>query len=508
MTEGSDALEMAYLQEDRIERILTDEPDPVALESSWRFWARPEQILPPPADWPGTTAYGRGGRGSGKSWFAVENFADLILTSDPGEWACVSPTFGDARAKQIESSESGLIMALGGKCSPTGLLIEKGPEILQWNRSVGHLSLRNGSMVYCDGADDGALRIQGFNLRGVWADEVGMWRQWETAWDESIAYAVRLDPAVIIASGTPKRSMPARTLVRRLADDPKVINRIFRTLDNSANLSPKRLAELVDKHRGTRLGRQELDGEILEDGGGFLRREWFTGNPDPRATDGPFVLDEVPPGHDRRVRMWDLAATEPSDGNQDPDFTAGALVSYSPETRLWLIEHVDRFRLSPGARDDRIRKRAQEDRIQEVWAEQEPGSSGKSVIESLDKLIGLDGRVMRPYLPTGRKGVRAQIIATVAERGKDRKDPRKGPGFALLRGSWDVEAFLREAEDFDPDDDTVYPHDDQVDAVSAGMAVLSTDPPARGMGVAQRRLPQQGPRRSPRGAGMVRSKWS
>lgn len=504
LDEASDALQAAYRSDDEIEELLRS--DPVALKKAWKFWARPDQILPPTEEWPGSVAYLRGGRGSGKGFGGSNNFADVIIRSEPGEWAVVAPTFGYTRDTCIESGESGLIKALGGHCSPSGVLLEYGPHIKKWNRSMGHLELVNGSLVYVDGADDGALRIQGKNLRGVWCDEIGLWRSWETAWDESIAFAVRLEPAVIIATGTPKRSMPARILVRRLATDPTVINRSMRTIDNAANLRPERIAELVAKYHGTRLGRQELHGEILEDGGGFLRRQWFTGADDPMASSGPFILDEVPPGHDRRVRLWDLAATEPNDSNNDPDYTAGALVSYNPTTRLWLIEHIDRFRKSPGARDDRIRRRANEDRIQEVWAEQEPGSAGKSVIEGLDKLLGQDGRVCRAYLPSGRKGVRAQILATVAERGAGRPDPTKGPGVALLRGDWDIEAWLQEIEDFDPDDEDAYPHDDQIDAVSAAMATLSTDPPAQGTGVAQRRLVQQGPRRSSRSS-VIRSRW-
>ena len=60
--------------------------------------------------------------------------------------------------------------------------------------------LESKTVVYIDGADDGGLRIQGKNLRGAWADEVGLWRRWRIAWEESLRYAVRIGPARIIAA--------------------------------------------------------------------------------------------------------------------------------------------------------------------------------------------------------------------------------------------------------------------------------------------------------------------
>lgn len=258
--------------------------------TSWRHVARPEQIWP--TDDPRAIMYVRGGRGSGKTWSGSNNLADLIRTSEPGEWGVCAPTLGDARDTCIESNVSGLIRALGGRAGPGGVLIETGPHISRWNRSPGELWLKNGGIVYADGADDGALRIQGKNLRGAWCDEIGLWRRWETAWDESIAYAVRLAPARIIATGTPKRTMPARALVKRLIDDPDVINRRLRTVDNAANLHPARLKAFMAK-LGTVLGRQELEGDLIDDTTGAL---WSYANIETDRWDrGPrMLLGELP----------------------------------------------------------------------------------------------------------------------------------------------------------------------------------------------------------------------
>lgn len=220
----------------------------------WREQANKGQ-RPPRGDW--RTWYIRGGRGGGKTWTGAHQLAEWITDDDNAgkDWAIVAPTFGDARDTCMEGP-SGLLKALGLQRSYKG-----------WNRSYGELLLPGGGRVYCDGADDGALRIQGKNLAGLWADEVGLWRQWRTAWRESIAFAVRVDPAKIVATGTPKRGHP---LVRELNDDESIPKTVVRTMDNAANLSAAAIEELRRRYEGTTLGLQELEGAVLADVPGAL----------------------------------------------------------------------------------------------------------------------------------------------------------------------------------------------------------------------------------------------
>lgn len=240
---------------------ILDPPDGFAREKlPWRDLARPEQL--PPEDWE-RIWYIQGGRGSGKTRTAAESFAELIRKHLDRDWGVVAPSFGEARDVCIEG--------------PSGLKRALGPDCLNWNRSLGEMNLRQGGKVFIDGADDGATSIQGKNLAGVWGDEVGKWRGgrkgtrarpwWEVAWDESIAFAVRFEPALIIASGTPKAGHP---LVKRLVADPLVPKSRLRLEDNVENLSPAAVAELKRRYEGTRLGRQELEGELIEDIEGAL----------------------------------------------------------------------------------------------------------------------------------------------------------------------------------------------------------------------------------------------
>jgi predicted phage terminase large subunit-like protein len=255
MTPDEQAEYEAYLLAEAAEMDEADAP------VNWRDTARPEQ-LPPDGDW--RVLYARGGRGGGKTWMGANVLAELIQESPPGEWAVIAPTYGDARDTCIESGDSGLLAALGLPRTYAG-----------WNRSMGELRLPSGSVVYADGADDGALRIQGKNLRGAWCDEIGLWKRWEVAWDESLRFAVRKAPGRIIATGTPKRNMPAIKLVRRLMADVAVAKTLLRTEDNAAHLHPATLADLMVM-AGTPLGMQELEGAVLDDaeGGYFLRSDW------------------------------------------------------------------------------------------------------------------------------------------------------------------------------------------------------------------------------------------
>lgn len=175
----------------------------------------------------------------------------------------VAPTNPDAK-RCVELAKSGMIDVLGGRASPL---------ILDWNRGEGKLHLANGATVHTDGANDGAFRIQGYNLRGAWCDEIGLWEQWERAWNQSLLPAIRQEPARIVATGTPKIG---HGLVAKLIADAKVPYTRMRTIDNIANLHEEAVADLYAELGGTTLGRQELEGEFIAslEGGVLPRHAW------------------------------------------------------------------------------------------------------------------------------------------------------------------------------------------------------------------------------------------
>ena len=177
-------------------------------------------------------------------------------TTTAGTYAVVGPTFGDARAICVEGAGSGLIEVLRShRIGHT------------YNRSLYEIKLSNGSLIVIVGADT-PDRLRGYNLSGAWADEIASWRRPAT-WHEALMPALRIGAHPrLIATGTPKPVPLVKGLMAR-TDDSIVVTR-GRTLDNAANLSKAALDELLARYQGTRLGRQELDGELLEDIEGAL----------------------------------------------------------------------------------------------------------------------------------------------------------------------------------------------------------------------------------------------
>jgi predicted phage terminase large subunit-like protein len=289
------------------------------LQLNWQEQARVEQ-RPPDGDW--RVWYLRGGRGAGKTRTGAETLAEWITSSDPGEWAICAPTFGDARAVCAEGP-SGIIKALGGV----------GGLVTTWNRSEGVIHVAGGSIVYLDGANDGAFRIQGKNLRGLWADEVGLWEKWDVAWNESIQFAVRMAPARIVATGTPKMAHP---LIAQLLSSPSVVETHMTTMANAANLDPTALASLLEQYGGSTLGRQELEGEYIEAlEGSILRRTDWLWYPKAQSFYGRDVTNEWArglPRFDLIAHSWDTALKDKTSS----DFAAG---------QVWGVKGPDRYLL-------------------------------------------------------------------------------------------------------------------------------------------------------------------
>ena len=184
----------------------------------------------------------------------------------------------------------------------------------------------------------------------------------------------------------------------------------------------------------------------------LLRGDWDARPPGSRFKREWFPVVEVAPTSTKRVRRWDLAATEAKPG-KDPDWTAGCLMSNGGDT--YVIEDVQRFRASPRGVEQRLLQTAQLDGIGvAIRIEQEPGASGKIASQHLVKLLA--GFDVRCETVTGDKVVRSNPLAAQAEAGN----------VSIKRGPW-VEEFLRELEMF-PNGS----HDDQVDAASGALANL------------------------------------
>lgn len=217
-----------------------------ARKFDWLANARPNQIAPPD---PWTTWLILAGRGFGKTrtgaeqvriWVKKYPFVNLIgATSD------------DARDIMIEG-ESG-ILAICPR--------DERPKYLSQKRQ---LIWPNGAKSLIFTADE-PERLRGKQHMKLWADEFCAWRYPE-AWDQA-AFGLRLgDNPQAIVTTTPK---PTKAL-KELRADPGTVVTTGSTYDNQGNLAPTFLTKIVRKYEGTRLGRQELNAEILDDNPGAL----------------------------------------------------------------------------------------------------------------------------------------------------------------------------------------------------------------------------------------------
>lgn len=216
-------------------------------ELRWRLTARPDQ-LPPDGDW--FVWLLLAGRGYGKTRTGAE-WVRRLATRDAVRVAVVAPTYADARDTCVEG-ESGLLSVL-----PKSL-------VRAWNRSLGELELANGSHVKLFSADT-PDRLRGPQHHHAWCDELAAWEYPET-WDQ-LMFGLRLGerPRVVVTT-TPK---PTK-IIKELNERSDVHVTKGSTFDNAANLAPSALEQLRLRYEGTRLGRQELMAEILDDVEGAL----------------------------------------------------------------------------------------------------------------------------------------------------------------------------------------------------------------------------------------------
>lgn len=228
-----------------------------ALQSGWRVKARPEQ-LPPEGEWAVWLILA--GRGFGKTRTGAEWVSELAQGGSVPRIALVAPTAADARDTMIEG-ESGLLAIAPNHNRP---IYEPSKRRLTWP---------NGVIATSFSAEE-PERLRGPQHGAVWVDELGAWDNAQAVWDQ-VQFGLRLgqNPRACVTT-TPKPIKLLSDLMAREGQDVVVTR--GRTRDNAANLAPGFVAAIESRYGGTRLGRQELDGEYLKDVPGALwQRDWL-----------------------------------------------------------------------------------------------------------------------------------------------------------------------------------------------------------------------------------------
>lgn len=417
-----------------------------ALQWAWRpLWARPEQLAPGspgaapvyrgrpgfldalragkveqvqvgPSDW--TTWLVLAGRGTGKTRTGAEWIIEQAKRGpDQAPISLVGATADDVRDAMIcPTREPGLsgIMAV----SEPGFMPQYKPSLrkLVWpNRAVAHLY-----------SADEPERFRGKQHGKVWADELCAWQYATIAWDQ-LQFGLRLGPAPqALVTTTPKPKpvlvgdRPGMGTTVGLLNDPNTVITRGRSYDNMANLAPAYVKAIIKKYEGTRLGRQELDAEVLMDILGALWTQTLIDNA---------RVPALPPGVNlqRIVVAVDPQASAGTGETDQPDLPETGIVAAGvgwcrcrakgtegePELHGFVLEDVSGS-YSPGTWGEIAVSAYDRQQADRIVGEQ---NNGGAMVEHTVRTVRKEVSYEAVHASQGKR-TRAEPVAALYEQGK------------------------------------------------------------------------------------------
>lgn len=233
----------------------------------WPLFARPAQLAPD-GEW--STWLVLGGRGAGKTRSGAEFVRDRVERGLARRISLVGATAADVRDTMVEG--------------PSGLLSVSPPWARpRYEPSKRKVTWPNGAVALLFSADE-PDRLRGPQCDTFWADELAAWR-FPDAWDQlQLGFRLGDDPRGVVT--TTPRPTP---IVKQLLADPGTRVTRESTYANRANLSPRFFEAVIRRYEGSRLGRQELLAEVLDEVEGAL---WTAQRLDALRV-GPAVLQQV-----------------------------------------------------------------------------------------------------------------------------------------------------------------------------------------------------------------------
>ncbi|MGV8996386.1 MAG: DNA-packaging protein [Parvibaculaceae bacterium] len=347
------------------------------LVEHWAYWARADQLLPA-GTW--TTWALLGGRGAGKTRAGAEWIRSLVEQNLAGRIALVGETLGDVREVMIEGA-SGL----------TALAATNRPR---YETSRKRLLWPNGAVAQAFSASE-PESLRGPQFDAAWADEVAKWRYAEAAWD-MLQFGLRLGtrPRQVVTT-TPR---PVPIVKRLLADEATVITRAS-TYANRANLADAFFRSVITRYEGTRLGRQELDAELIED------------NPD--ALWSRDMIDAT------RVRVAPdlmrvvVAVDPPATSGPNADECGIVVVGLADTGCAYVLDDRSMGGLTPLTWASRAAKAYRDHHADRIIAE---SNQGGEMVSTIMRQV-MPEASLRLVRATRGKWVRAEPVAALYERG-------------------------------------------------------------------------------------------
>ncbi|MBL8905877.1 MAG: DNA-packaging protein [Rhizobiales bacterium] len=358
------------------------------LIDDWPQWGRKDQTPPAPGNWEVWLVLG--GRGAGKTRTGAEwvkarvkgNFDQGLKPA--GRIALVAPTLAEARHVMVEG-KSGLMSVYEYNEPEWRPHYEPSKRLLTWP---------NGAVAQIFSAEEpDSLRGPQFDL--AWCDELAKWKHAEAVFD-MLKFSMRLSERPLTLISTTPRPIP---LIKRMLADPAVGVTRAATFANAKNLAPSFLRDVVRRYGGTRLGRQELDGEIIaDDPDALFKRDWIEAA---RVRSVPelrriVVAVDPPAGQGRGSRCGIIAAGLGRDG------------------RCYVLEDKSVARRSPAqwaARVAALYRRREACRV--VAEVNQGGAMVEAVLREVDP-----GIAVRSVYAARGKTARAEPVAALYEQGR------------------------------------------------------------------------------------------
>lgn len=346
----------------------------------WPFWARGKQ-LPPEGDWRVWLILA--GRGFGKTRTGAEWIRMALESGRCQRAAVIGATAGDVRDVMVEG-ESGLLAVTPPWERP---LYEPSKRRLTWP---------SGGVATLLSADD-PDQVRGHQFDVAWADEIAAWPQPDTWHNLMMALRLGLRPQCI-ATTTPR----AKDWLKRIAEAADTVLTQGRSMENQRNLAPGFLAAMEGAYGGTRLGRQELDGEFLNDVPGALWRR--------DRLEAIRTNTDTHPHLDRIVVAIDPAASHHAASNE-----TGIIVAGRTAETAYVLEDVS-GRYSPSEWASRAISAYHRHGADRIVAEiNQGGDMVEQVLRGVDPLVPL--RLVRA---SRGKQTRAEPVAALYEQNRVR----------------------------------------------------------------------------------------
>ena len=368
-------------REEKIRKLTGDQAK--ALLKSWKWTARPEQIAPN-GKWKHWLVLS--GRGWGKTRTASEFIVEEVIAQRAKRIALIGRTAADVRDVMVEGASGILAVAR-----------ERGLKA-NYEPSKRRITFGNGALATTYSAEEPNL-LRGPEHDLYWCDELASWQtsknsnKAQETWDNlQMGLRIGASPKGIVT--TTPRPVP---LIRSLKADKNTVVTIGSTYDNASNLSDSFLEEIRQKYEGTRVGRQELYGEILEDFEGAL---WNL-----------TLIDTYRVGESPELNRIVVAVDPAVSTGDTSDFTAITVAGIADD---FYVLHSEAGRWTPNQWANRVLSLFEKYQADKIIAER---NNGGQMVEHTIRTVNLNAPIRTIHASRGKQ-VRAEPIAALYEQGK------------------------------------------------------------------------------------------